>query len=966
MRNKSLSTILLTLSLLSSIVIGQQVTGEQREIKSSVVDKNNITSILYNYGSIGKPNTLGNIADLVWNGLGTMFEFGPLISAEVIGENGETLHITSDSYILSMQGDYNSDGTQKWGWLPRAGYADPTQNEIARSSIGDSDGDGKPDSWPESWYSSSEGRYLWPGEFGDGVTIAEEEVYYVMDDFSNAEFPYYPFPSDTTKRGLGVKVDVRIYQFGGILEDALIIKYIITNESPKDLSKVYFGFHGDPHIGGPSDYGDDRVGFVDANGNSNTLSNLPEELYSTIYNWDDDGIGGGGLPTGYFSLKLLETPNNLGLTSFHVAPYTNSDPNVPRNDALMWQWLSADSIDYNQELLTQSSDNIINFGTGAFELKAGESKEVKLALVFSYDVDDMINDIINVKHYSYWPEISSAYNSSGGNDNYKIELNELANENDGNVDISWNYSGTDPNAEVFIDYSRDSGLNWVPLIMGQNINSNFSWDTKLVDDGMNYILRVLAYNPENKYEHYHDNSNVRFTINNPEVNAVPEFRFLNPHNQLKDQQVKVEWLSEDADNSELLITVEYAQNRDVLTGEKIYEATLSNGLNSFYWDISSIPNSYGNFLIFKCKDNANETIYKAGPFTIDINAGSYSESQIEHISGKGSVDIEVLVADTTMLTGDSYEIKFSIDDNKTKYNITNVNRDVLLLENFIGNTTPTFEGLRLKITEMEPGIDYEKTHFNREELGSTYNVFYSTSNLDYIGQPHVHTDLDWIVVFNDLDTLSDGSWANIGDNSILVVPSMSTGGVAPFKIIDIDNNEKANYILDESRNPNLANNSWDKGEFIVLRPQNPPGAAEVSYALDFDFTGIEPQAGDTLYIVTNNPIDNDDIFKFTANNDYVLLNKDKTIIPNEIVLYQNYPNPFNPSTIISYSLHQSDFVKVMVYDVLGREVAILVNKEQSSGNYKINFNATNLSSGIYFYKIVSGNYSDIKKMILLR
>jgi hypothetical protein len=83
-------------------------------------------------------------------------------------------------------------------------------------------------------------------------------------------------------------------------------------------------------------------------------------------------------------------------------------------------------------------------------------------------------------------------------------------------------------------------------------------------------------------------------------------------------------------------------------------------------------------------------------------------------------------------------------------------------------------------------------------------------------------------------------------------------------------------------------------------------------------------------------------------------------------LQQNYPNPFNPSTTIKYSLPKSGLVQLKVYDLLGREVVTLVNKEQTKGSYKINFNASYLTSGIYFYKLQSGNFSDTKKLILLR
>lgn len=83
-------------------------------------------------------------------------------------------------------------------------------------------------------------------------------------------------------------------------------------------------------------------------------------------------------------------------------------------------------------------------------------------------------------------------------------------------------------------------------------------------------------------------------------------------------------------------------------------------------------------------------------------------------------------------------------------------------------------------------------------------------------------------------------------------------------------------------------------------------------------------------------------------------------------LSQNYPNPFNPSTIISYSIPKSSFVQLKIYDMLGREVASLVDEEQAVGNYKVGFNASNLTSGVYFYRLQSGEFTETKKLILLR
>jgi len=89
-------------------------------------------------------------------------------------------------------------------------------------------------------------------------------------------------------------------------------------------------------------------------------------------------------------------------------------------------------------------------------------------------------------------------------------------------------------------------------------------------------------------------------------------------------------------------------------------------------------------------------------------------------------------------------------------------------------------------------------------------------------------------------------------------------------------------------------------------------------------------------------------------------------VPDNFTLYQNYPNPFNPTTIIRYDVPKSALVKLFVYDILGRKVKTLVNEFKSPGEYELNFDASNLSSGTYFYRIQAGDFVQIKKMVLIK
>jgi aryl-phospho-beta-D-glucosidase BglC (GH1 family) len=94
--------------------------------------------------------------------------------------------------------------------------------------------------------------------------------------------------------------------------------------------------------------------------------------------------------------------------------------------------------------------------------------------------------------------------------------------------------------------------------------------------------------------------------------------------------------------------------------------------------------------------------------------------------------------------------------------------------------------------------------------------------------------------------------------------------------------------------------------------------------------------------------------------------RDELNTGTSFTLYQNYPNPFNPSTVISWQLKENGFVTLKIYDILGREIATLVNKNLNAGMHSITWDASNKANGVYFYRIASGKFSEIRKMTLLK
>jgi uncharacterized protein (TIGR02145 family) len=126
----------------------------------------------------------------------------------------------------------------------------------------------------------------------------------------------------------------------------------------------------------------------------------------------------------------------------------------------------------------------------------------------------------------------------------------------------------------------------------------------------------------------------------------------------------------------------------------------------------------------------------------------------------------------------------------------------------------------------------------------------------------------------------------------------------------------------------------------------------------YSFTDKNLQSGKYQYRLKM--IDNDGSFKYSQ------VVETEVGLPNSFALSQNYPNPFNPNTVILYSLPLASEVKLIVYNSLGQTVKVLENGFKNAGTYSVNFNATELSSGTYFYKIEAGQFSQVKKMMLLK
>jgi hypothetical protein len=127
---------------------------------------------------------------------------------------------------------------------------------------------------------------------------------------------------------------------------------------------------------------------------------------------------------------------------------------------------------------------------------------------------------------------------------------------------------------------------------------------------------------------------------------------------------------------------------------------------------------------------------------------------------------------------------------------------------------------------------------------------------------------------------------------------------------------------------------------------------------EYSFTDQYHSSGRFVYRLKQ--LDNDGTFKYSQESEVAIE------VPKVFALNQNYPNPFNPATTISFSLSSKSFVSLKVFDPLGREVSILLAEELPAGTYTRQWNGNNLPSGVYFYRLHAGSFTETKKLVLLR
>lgn len=546
-------------------------------------------------------------------------------------------------------------------------------------------------------------------------------------------------------------------------------------------------------------------------------------------------------------------------------------------------------------------------------------------------------------------------------------------------DVVWEASSSTGNPLLInIEVSPDSGLSLDTVALGEPDDSLYTWDTSTVPDGF-YFLGILAHD---SIMWGYDWSDGEFVVNNP-GNGFPYVGLISPNGGEQWSGVEqVRWWARDPDVDTLLVNLSYS-NDNGLNWVEISTDEPNDGV--YDWDTSTFPNGLNSCLVMVVAfDSAlADTDVSNLPFTV-YNSHS-SGGEVQHTVGScNTITIRPLVIRPGQVTEHLYEVRFgTIYPDSTDPGIAVYTYDVwdLTINNLILNDyplpvpldstpvvrySPLFDGISL---EIEAVID--STTFSADSIKVTYDP----------GVPYPEN------VLSVEGIVPENIWAFHGRTSFEITWEYYHGSpdtlTALFHDLGNDSGVPYDSLWGDSRSfgprslqPPLIYQEYMTEDNGIPRTMiylcGVKCYTNAGYPMDWS---LRPEPGEiwTVYQSGDCPPCRGNVYRFRPTGIWESSETSPSLIFH---LSQNYPNPFSETSTILYSIVSADSgprtaVSLKVYDIAGRLVNTLVDRDQESGYYSVTWDGRasggqGVSNGVYFYRLVVGQNSATKKMLIVR
>lgn len=520
----------------------------------------------------------------------------------------------------------------------------------------------------------------------------------------------------------------------------------------------------------------------------------------------------------------------------------------------------------------------------------------------------------------------------------------------GTVEVRWSSDSPGEAGRTVVDLSRDRGKSWTEVYSSASHDTSFAWNSVPGPDGTGFLFRV-RFLGDTSYGFTQMAG--RFTVNNP-GNAVPEAGVTSPDSgHTLTGTGMVTWWAEDADGDPLTIALDASPDNGK-TWEHLADPP---NTGSYAWHTPGSPNSPSYRLRVRASDGTATGTSVSGPFTLYNSRPSLQSSLVQHVSGNADGIVQVRAADPSQLTGHTYRVSFhdSLPGSKA-YSVTDLDRSVIVLP-WTPLPAPNTEGalvdgLRLVFEDPDPPrLSKDSTRW--VSGGSTLIPDVTIPTFDP-GTGMV-TGVAYVADYQ----------IRIYDHTVDTSAALFGWPPAPmnFTVRNVTENHVVRVLFTDLN----GDRSIGPYDDLIILEKDSLGDPLVTWELFFSDAPLPvlPSAGDLFVLKILKPFTRNDLYQFRALSvGWVAV--PPISAPVEFGLDQNYPNPFNGTSNIAFRISEVAEVRLQVFDLLGREVATLVNGRMTPGAYVARYDGAGLASGIYLYRLTAGGMVLTRKMVLMK
>ncbi len=968
--------------LLVPVVQAQYVPRDERgslDAKARTdLDGNQVRATVFNFGQSGRTGAVPDEIPYEWP-RGTRRHYialvGLFVGAEVESVTGETTYIVDiPNYRVNV-----ADESEAWTWAPVRTYLAAESGEIARSD--------RPETWPAVWpdrLGDTEDPG-WPGHwngllgkdaFIDGVELY---VHYTDDEYDRnrrqESTTYYPDSTDLSRAGLGIVVSERRLAFrDAAVDDAVFSVRDLYNAGTEDLDTVGATIWLADLVGGDQDASDDQPVVDVENG--------------LIVFADSDGMSSdpafpGGQSVGAAALVLLESPVGARFTNVQHRQAGSISFQTISDGALYHQFM----VQAPYEPAPVNGDEDTFASVGLFAVEAGASVRLATALVFG-DVNYGSSEyaVRYAELLTKAERARSLYRSGFMEPNaLPVSAPQVGSVVSGTATVAWDASVADEEANVFIAVSRDAGRTWETLADAAPNTGSFMWDTTEREDGVFYLLDLLVYGEGESY-----GAEVGpFTVDNP-GDSAPQVLVDLPAAGLPTEGVLTfGWRAGDPEGEPVVVEVRAGVEGGPSFPVGIAEVAGAAGSGQFEWDSTVGPNSPSYRAVATASDvngcDSGDPCVVAdttGRFTVDNPRHPVGDAvEVERI-GQGTGLITVRVIDPAVLTGHTYRIAFEggIDQPLT-YDVIDEAEGVTVVENATavdGETEgPFFDGLRLLIRDDLTRPNLDATSWKRAGIYEPFVERYVDRN-----QPQVEPDpADYLVAVGEAGVGTSSPFTVQPGGIPRMLPAKPvnftiadalTGEPVPFAFWDLTGPDADPYEPTPgtlSADPEALEGLGESDRIILLseRAGGTVGTLMIGMRTQGENPGQNPEAGDVLRVVQFKAFQDGDVYRFQA----LPTSAEEGTAPSGFTLHGNFPNPFSAETNITFALRTPQQVRLEVFDVLGRRVAVLADGTFPAGSHRVRWDGrygsgVRVGSGVYVVRLVTPGGTRTRKVVALR